>query len=1247
MRVTANQIECWAKTRQSQEELPLLIRKLISATNKLSELSMPGGDSIYRPGWDGKVTSSNTSAWVPEGKSVWEMGCNSGITTKANSDFNKRTKEFSEEFRQSNSFIFVTPYRWHKKENWLEEKRVISNWKNINVIDADDLEIWFENAPAVALEFSELIGLSGEGVESVKHYWQNWSEQSTPHISVNAIQLDREQAKKILIDKIENKSKLLVIEADSREEAAAFCSSVIFNHSLNKKAVCISSERGWKFVEANPELRAVILTSSNIASKNSPKEGLTIIQPICHGDDINAQFNDSDKISISRISPDSFKKALLDLGEEESDARRLTSSSGRSWSVYRRLKAINPIIRQPTWLNGVNFDNLIVLLLVGAWSSSSKGDIALIEALMGKSYEKLEDELSELVMSDDSPVINIRNVWKAKSPIELLYLVAPRLSKSKLKRFLDLVNVILSKPDPMLKLPESDRWMANIYGKVREESGVVIESILNSLIKLKLFSETTDLNISSDINDGVNNLINGILSDADEDTWMSLSSYLPDLAEASPDIFLTCLEKNLSKDSQPVTKLIKYTTSSGFGNQCWYSGLLWSLETIAWNPSKLHRVTNILIELNKVPNDSNWGNKPSSTLYSFYRVHSPQVLATPEQKIKILNQVIKYNEDFAWEFIFSLIPIGGSVGLNNSRPKWRDDDAGSEYERSVYYPHYLSWIGETVLDLAKGKAGRIAKLIDKYSCFSGGFKQQLLLMIEGVGSFDDVEKEIILNRLRKYISYYQTDDIDDSEEELDRLKRAYFSTQPNDLILRYKWLFQSRWLDLPEGERRDNGQTEALRHTYRSDAIKHIWDELGTSGIERLLSHVEDAWLVGNYVAKYQFMENLKGLMNIAFSFFINSNYKYQEQFLSGVIGHIAEYNLQVLLKILPEFFNEYSFNSVQRVAVLACLPNNKDVFNFVDSLDEETKSFFWRKAMFNYINDDDLFEIVLAKLVSFNRYNSIFNLIQYDFKRVESKFVFEVLNSLLKVEEEGTSFPDGYKIRKAIEFISESNDFNQRELASIEFAYLPVFHDPKYVPTNLLKELLSSPQAFIELVCYAFKSKDNNAVEDNFKSSEHVAKSAWQVLHYGRGTPGIQSDGTINATIFHQWVNEVRELGKKYGRLAVTDLIIGGWLSECPVQEDGVWPCYPVCELLEQSDVEDIRESFSTGIRNNRGVITKVHREGGRQEWILADKYKSFSDKLQNMFPQTVNLLNNVASYYEHSARAEDDDAKLSDEFD
>ena len=164
----------------------------------------------------------------------------------------KELMSFSQDFQKANNFIFVTPYRWHKKESWLEDKRQLGHWKGINVIDADDIEIWFENAPAVALEFSELIGIAGIGAESVASYWKNWSEQSSPNISTNVIQKDREHAKTALLELIEKQKTLITIEADSREEAAAFCSSAILSHPLNKRSACITSEAGWRFCRCKP-----------------------------------------------------------------------------------------------------------------------------------------------------------------------------------------------------------------------------------------------------------------------------------------------------------------------------------------------------------------------------------------------------------------------------------------------------------------------------------------------------------------------------------------------------------------------------------------------------------------------------------------------------------------------------------------------------------------------------------------------------------------------------------------------------------------------------------------------------------------------------------------------------------------------------------------------------------------------------------------------------------------------------------
>ena len=115
MRITATQIEQWADTRDAQGMLPILIRRLISATTTITALSMPGGDSVSTSGWDGIVQADKGNIWVPDGASFWEMGCSSDIITKARSDFRKRNQQISPQEATKSCFIFVSPRRWPKK----------------------------------------------------------------------------------------------------------------------------------------------------------------------------------------------------------------------------------------------------------------------------------------------------------------------------------------------------------------------------------------------------------------------------------------------------------------------------------------------------------------------------------------------------------------------------------------------------------------------------------------------------------------------------------------------------------------------------------------------------------------------------------------------------------------------------------------------------------------------------------------------------------------------------------------------------------------------------------------------------------------------------------------------------------------------------------------------------------------------------------------------------------------------------
>jgi hypothetical protein len=107
------------------------------------------------------------------------------------------------------------------------------------------------------------------------------------------------------------------------------------------------------------------------------------------------------------------------------------------------------------------------------------------------------------------------------------------------------VKQTLLKPNPALELKNEDRWMASIYGKVRSESDFILKSIADSLVKLRIYAESSEGNNSDFIIAAIDNLVRDLLMDADGERWLSLTDVLCSLAEASPEVFLKSIETSL------------------------------------------------------------------------------------------------------------------------------------------------------------------------------------------------------------------------------------------------------------------------------------------------------------------------------------------------------------------------------------------------------------------------------------------------------------------------------------------------------------------------------------------------------------------------------------------------------------------------------------------------------------------------------------------------------------------------------
>jgi len=90
----AADIEQWARGIMARADWARLVRSLIRESNdQVTSLEMRGGEGSEVPGYGGIVEASRATPFVPEGRSVWELGSGEEPADKATEDYRKRTAD--------------------------------------------------------------------------------------------------------------------------------------------------------------------------------------------------------------------------------------------------------------------------------------------------------------------------------------------------------------------------------------------------------------------------------------------------------------------------------------------------------------------------------------------------------------------------------------------------------------------------------------------------------------------------------------------------------------------------------------------------------------------------------------------------------------------------------------------------------------------------------------------------------------------------------------------------------------------------------------------------------------------------------------------------------------------------------------------------------------------------------------------------------------------------------------------------
>ena len=191
------------------------------------------------------------------------------------------------------------------------------------------------------------------------------------------------------------------------------------------------------------------------------------------------------------------------------------------------------------------------------------------------------------------------------------------------------------------------------------------------------------------------------------------------------------------------------------------------------------------------------------------------------------------------------------------------------------------------------------------------------------------------------------------------------------------------------------------------------------------------------------------------------------------------------------------------------------------------------------------------------------------------------------------------------------------------------------------------SPALFADVITWAFKRSDGQPEEPvDAQTIERRATIVYSILWELRTLPGLQEDGSVDPDQLMTWVNEARRLCRERDRVDTGDHQIGQILANAPADEDGVWPCRLVRDVLDQLASVDIGNGFTTGKINLRGVTSRSILDGGKQELSIAASYRQDATKALAKWPFTAHLLHRLADAFDAEARQHDQKADWLDQF-
>jgi addiction module HigA family antidote len=1267
--IKANDVEQWVVHNiPARTRLSVFLRTLVHSTGTgLTKVDFPGNDDAERPGWDGLIEATEGTPWIPNGRSGWEFGTNEDPKAKAESDFEKSVKALGKKEREETTFVFVTPRRWTGKTSWVTAKKAKSLWKDIRAYDASDIEQWLEQSLPAQAWFANETNIPAQHVRSLDRCWSDWASVSAPPLTGALFSSAIEATKRVMLSRLSKPpEKPVLMAADSTEEALAFLAQLLSERGGEELASYRDRILVFDRPRVLPRLAAGAQTFIPVVFTREVERELAPFARSMHSIVIyprNATAAQCD-IVLEPANYDTFNRSLEEMGKDRDAISQLANASGRSLTVLRRQLATVPAVQKPEWAaERQTATSLVPFMFVGAWDSQNETDRQGLSLLAGvRSYQELEKDCQYLAQLNDAPIWSIGHYRGVISKIDLLYAIAGAVTRDDLERYFSMAKMVLGEDDPALDLADDQRWAASIHGKTREFSSAFRDGISETLVLLavhggNLFKNRLGVDTESEAAYVVRNLLPTPLNVR---ILEANNHDLPTYAEAAPDEFLSILERDLKTDRPAVLGLLRPAGHGIFGSPS-RTGLLWALEGLSWNPETLPRAAFLLARLAEVEIADNWINKPTHSLGAIFRAWMPQTAAGHEARLDLMKRLVEKFPHIAWKLCVAQFGNHHQVGDYSHKPRWRPDGYGFGEPFPTWEPtiQFMREMVKIALNWKDHSLSKLCDLVDRLPDLTDADQIRVWTLIEDWAKTraSDTDKAAMREKIRvSTLSRRVT--LRAKKERVRSLasagKAAYSSLEPSDLLNKYAWLFRDGWVEdsadeLEDIEKIDFHKRDENIQNLRIEALRDVWKQRGADGILALSERGRCSWIIGVLMAsavlsEHELYELLKPTAAAILA--AKEGVHSHKNLIAGALRAFAD-----------DSRREAAFKSVaaglseeNTVRLLVLAPYRKGTWILVDALSETSQSQYWSEVAPDWIHDSDSENNEsVDRLLKAGRPRAAFACIKAITRKIDALVLFRVLSEMVsdKNDQPGEYMLDGYHIQESFKRLNSSQELTLEQKAGLEFGYLEGLDRPgtNYGIPNLERYVEAHPELFVQGITWTYKRTDGESdpaeFQIPFERVESMAHRGYKLLEAIKRIPGHNDLNELEAPRLAKWIDTVRRASAELSRADIADVCIGKVLSYAPIGSDGIWPCEPVRDVMEEIQSEPMMRGAHTGLYNSRGVHWRGN--GGGEERELASKYRKWGQALQASHPFVASqLLLGLANTYDRQASHEDEEARI-----